>query len=326
MNKLRIATRRSALALTQTRWVAARIREAHPNIEIEEVHVVTEGDRILDRPLADIGGKGLFVSEVEATLSRGEADLAVHSMKDVPGELAGGLALVCYPEREDPRDVIVTRDGTEFDGLTAGAKVGTSSLRRMTQLRTLRPDLAYTSVRGNVDTRLRKLDAGEFDAIVLALAGMKRLGLDGRAHEALSLEHSIPAVGQGALAIEARENDAQTKALLAHLHHDDTQTAVEAERVFLRRLEGNCKSPIAGHLRLDAARATLVMDGMVASVDGDRVLTCSMTRVVTSRTPEALREEARALALDVAEDLVSHGAGDLIRGALASGEQNKRLN
>jgi hydroxymethylbilane synthase len=326
MKTLRIATRKSPLALTQTRWVGARIREAHPDVRIEEVHVVTEGDRVLDRPLADIGGKGLFVSEVEATLSRGDADIAVHSMKDVPGELAAGLALVCFPEREDPRDAILTRDGTVFDGLDAGSKVGTSSLRRVAQLRVLRPDLNYVSVRGNVDTRLRKLDEGQFGAIVLALAGLRRLGLDGRTHEALSLENSIPAVGQGALAIEAREDDAETHALLAHLHHVDTHIAVEAERAFLRKLEGNCKSPIAGHARFDSGRTQLVMDGMVAAVNGERMLTSSMTRVITARTPEALVLEARTLALDVAADLLSHGADDLIRGAFASGEQGKRLN
>ncbi|MEZ4256801.1 MAG: hydroxymethylbilane synthase [Polyangiales bacterium] len=322
--RIRIATRKSALALTQTRWVAAQIRAHRPDVTVEEVHVVTEGDRILDRPLADIGGKGLFVSEVEATLSRGEADLAVHSMKDVPGELAEGLGIVCIPVREDPRDVILTRTGEVFDGLVAGSKVGTSSLRRMAQLRALRPDLQYLPVRGNVDTRIRKLEEGQFEAIVLAYAGLRRLGLDERALEALAVDVSIPAVGQGALAIEARLGDADTLAALAPLEHEPTRIAVEAERVFLRKLEGNCKSPIAGHARFADDGARLVMDGMVASIDGERVLTTSVSRFLEARTRDARVREAADVALEVADNLIAHGADKLIQGALVSSEHAKR--
>lgn len=323
---LRIATRKSPLALAQTRWIAARIRDKHPNVTVEEVHVVTEGDRVLDRPLSEIGGKGLFVSEVEAKLSSGQADLAVHSMKDVPGDLAPGLAIVCMPEREDPRDVLVTRDGTELFDLEAGGRIGTSSLRRVSQLRALRPDLAYVSVRGNVDTRLRKLEEGQFVGVVLALAGLRRLDLHHRRMHVLDLESSIPAIGQGALAIEARADDESTKALLAHLEHPETRIAVEAERAFLRKLEGNCKSPIAGHARFTDGGTRLVMDGLVASLSGDRILTGSTTCTITARGTEARIEAAKAAALEVADGLIADGAGDLIREANEAHAPTNRLN
>ncbi|MCA9602404.1 MAG: hydroxymethylbilane synthase, partial [Myxococcales bacterium] len=249
---------------------------------------------------------------------------AVHSMKDVPGELAEGLGIVCIPVREDPRDVILTRTGEVFDGLVAGSKVGTSSLRRMAQLRALRPDLQYLPVRGNVDTRIRKLEEGQFEAIVLAYAGLRRLGLDERALEALAVDVSIPAVGQGALAIEARLGDADTLAALAPLEHEPTRIAVEAERVFLRKLEGNCKSPIAGHARFADDGARLVMDGMVASIDGERVLTTSVSRFLEARTRDARVREAADVALEVADNLIAHGADKLIQGALVSSEHAKR--
>src|SRR5688500_8816083 len=201
--KVRIATRGSKLALVQTRWVAARIREHNPGIEIEEVVIVTKGDKITDVPLAKIGGKGLFVVDVEDAITQGRADIAVHSMKDVPAHLAEGLGIVCVPEREDPRDVLITREGGELDDLTAGTQVGTGSLRRVCQLRQRRPDLAYVPMRGNVDTRLRKLAEGEVGAIVLAAAGLNRLGLAGSVKlAAIPAGTCLPAVGQGALAIE----------------------------------------------------------------------------------------------------------------------------
>jgi hydroxymethylbilane synthase len=316
--KVRIATRRSALALVQTRWVGARIRAHAPDVEIEEVPIVTEGDRVLDRPLAAIGGKGLFVSEVEAALVDGRADLAVHSMKDVPEHLAHGCVLAAIPEREDPRDVLVTVDGAELDALRAGARIGTSSLRRSCQLRHHRPDLDYASLRGNVDTRLRRLEEGRYAGVILALAGLRRLGLADRPLWVIPADVSIPAVGQGALAIEARKDDARTLALLAPLDHAATRANVLAERAFLAKLEGSCKTPIAAHVSSQDGGARIRIDGMVGSLDGSQVLTGSVERWADFRTPEEREAELRALALGVAEDLISRGAADLVREARAA--------
>jgi hydroxymethylbilane synthase len=251
--KIRIATRKSQLALVQTRWVAARLRESRPDLEVEEVAVVTRADKILDRPLTAIGGKGLFVSEVEGLVVRGEADIAVHSLKDVPGdvELPEGLDLVCIPVREDAHDVLLTRDGSELDELPTGAKVGTTSLRRVAQLRARRPDLEFGTLRGNVGTRIERLREGKFDAIVLAAAGLSRLGLlDQVPHQVLPIELCMPAVGQGTLAIEAHVADEALLALLAPLEDPVTRLRTEAERGLLRRLEGSCRVPLAGHARL----------------------------------------------------------------------------
>ncbi|MCS6798906.1 MAG: hydroxymethylbilane synthase [Myxococcota bacterium] len=319
---LRIATRRSALALAQTRWVAARIRALHPDVPIEEVHVVTEGDRVLDRPLSAVGGKGLFVAEVEAALRDGRADLAVHSMKDVPAELAPGCAIVAVPEREDPRDVLVTPDGAELDALPAAARVGTSSLRRVCQLRRARPDLDYATLRGNVDTRLRRLDEGRFAAIVVALAGLRRLDLATRPLRVLSPELCIPAAGQGALALEAREDDERVRALVAPLDDPRTRASVDAERAFLARLEGGCKTPIAAHLSWHDGGARVRFDAMVASFDGERMLTGSSERWTEPHAhagpPGRLADTLREMALEVAEALLSRGAGDLVREARAA--------
>ncbi len=322
--KLRIATRKSELALAQARWVAARIREKHPDVEIEEVAVVTQGDKILDKPLMNIGGKGLFVSEVEACIVDGRADIAVHSMKDVPSDLAEGLGIVCVPVREDSRDVLVTAEGIDIDALEAGAKVGTSSLRRSSQLKAHRPDLAFATLRGNVNTRLRKLDEGGYDAIVLAAAGLRRLGFDKqRAHWVISPEICIPAVGQGALGIEARLDDERTLSLLAHLEDEKTRIEVEAERAFLSKLEGSCKVPIAGHAELRDGGARLTMHGMVGSLDGMKILSGAGDRYLSERG-EARRGVAREVGTEIAEGLLNKGAADLIRDAIAAVERAQK--
>jgi len=260
------ATRRSALALAQCRAFVEKLQAAVPTLTTTELQVVTSGDRIQDRPLAEIGGKGLFVKEIEEALLERRADFAVHSIKDVPGQLPEGLRIACVPHREDPRDVLVApRHGT-IDALPKGARVGTSSLRRMIALKAARADLDVVSLRGNVDTRLRKVDAGECDAIVLALAGLVRLGLAGRATQVLTPEVSLPAVGQGALGIECRDDDRETQALLAHLHDPETATCVAAERGVLVALGGDCKTPLAAHATRSGS--TLRLRAFIAAPDG----------------------------------------------------------
>jgi hydroxymethylbilane synthase len=323
--KVRIATRKSPLALAQTRWVGERIRAHRPDVEIEEVHLVTEGDRILDKPLAKVGGKGLFVSEVEAALTDGRAELAVHSMKDVPESLADGMALVAIPEREDPRDVLVSRQGGDLFSLDAGARVGTSSLRRCVQLHRERNDLAFAMLRGNVGTRLRKLDEGEVQAAVLALAGLRRLGLDADLEKqgklsVLPIETSIPAVGQGALGIEARAGDEAIRALLAPLEHRDTRIAVEAERAFLKHLHGSCTTPVAAHARFHEGRFR--MDAMVGALDGSRVLVASDDEVLDPRDPLTA---ARAMGVAIAERLLAQGAAEIVASARTSDDPYAKL-
>lgn len=247
MPRLVYATRRSALALAQCRAFVARLKAAHPDLELVEEQVVTTGDKIQDRPLSEVGGKGLFVKEIEEALLERRADIAVHSIKDVPATLPDGLAITCIPVREDPRDVLVApRHGT-LRALPEGATVGTSSLRRALSLLAVRPDLRVVPLRGNVDTRLRKVDAGEADAIVLARAGLVRLGLADRATEILAPEVSLPAVGQGALGIESREADDETRALLAVLADETTSRCVHAERGVLMALDADCKTPLGAY-------------------------------------------------------------------------------
>jgi hydroxymethylbilane synthase len=258
VSRLTYATRRSALALAQCRAFVARLKALHPDLELVEEQVVTTGDRIQDRPLSEVGGKGLFVKEIEEALLARRADLAVHSIKDVPGVLPPGLAITCVPLREDPRDVLVAPRYRTLAALPAGAKVGTSSLRRMVSLRAARPDLTIVPLRGNVDTRLRKVDGGECDAIVLARAGLVRLGLQERATEVLSPDVSLPAIGQGALGIEARADDDRVRALLAPLHDETTATCVAAERGVMIALEGDCRTPIGAFAeRVDGGRMRL---------------------------------------------------------------------
>jgi len=313
--KLRIATRSSNLALVQTRWVGRQLQKHFPELTIEEVHVVPKGDRIQDRPLAQIGGKGLFVSEVEAVVVRGEADFAVHSLKDVPGDvpLAEGMGILSVPVREDPRDVLVTVDGTDLASLPSGARVGTTSRRRIVQLLRARPDLAFLPMRGNIDTRLRKLREGRCDAIVLAAAGLSRAGLlDQVPHEVLSPDLCLPAVGQGALAIEGSLSDDVLQGQLKTIEDSIARIEITAERTMLQKLEGSCHSPIAGHATIGDGRIKL--EGLVASYDGDQLLTATSDRYMEPGLPDAV-ERAHALGVEVAEQLLESGARDLIRQA-----------
>lgn len=296
---IRLGTRGSPLALCQARLVAARLEGAGTEVTI--VPLRTEGDRRLDAHLASVGGKGLFVREIEEALLVGTIDLAVHSLKDLPAELPAGLMLAAYPEREDPRDVLVTREGGGLDELPAGATIGTSSPRRAAITRSLRPDLAVLPVRGNVDTRLRKLAAGEFDALILAAAGLRRLGLAPTQARPLDPEVFVPAVGQGILGIEGRRDDARTLALLARLDDRGTRCRAIAERACLGRLGASCATPLAAHATLADSRLSLT--ALVASEDGGRVL-----RARASGAPEAADQIGR----EVAESLLADGAAAIV--------------
>ena len=265
-----LGTRGSKLAVHQSEWVQTRLRELAPHLTVTLRRIQTSGDKILDVPLAKIGGKGLFVKEIEEALLSGEIDLAVHSMKDVPTELPPGLDLLCIPTREDARDALISRDGTRFKDLPHGAKVGTSSLRRQAQLLQARPDLSISTLRGNLDTRLKKLREGQFDAIVLAAAGLRRLGWETEITEYLSPEISLPAIGQGALGIEGRREDTFVRDVLNRLEHAPTRFMVMAERALLHRLQGGCQVPIAAHATLMGSE--IVLEGLVASVDGKEVI------------------------------------------------------
>lgn len=313
--KLRIATRGSNLALVQTRWVGRQLRAHFPDLVIDEVQVKTKGDRIQDRPLALVGGKGLFVSEVEAVVVRGEADFAVHSLKDVPGDvpLAEGMGILSVPVREDPRDVLVTVDGVDLESLKRGAKVGTTSRRRVVQLQRQRPDLAFVPLRGNIETRVRKLREGQCDAIVLAAAGLARTGvLDETPHVILAPDICLPAVGQGALAIEGPVSDESLRARLRAIEDPKSRIQITAERAMLQKLEGNCHSSIAGHA--SAAEGRLKLEAMVASYDGDRMLSATSDTYLDLASPDA-QARAHELGEEVAEHLLSQGARDLIRQA-----------
>ncbi len=265
-----LGTRGSTLAVHQSEWVQARIQESAPHVTVTLRRIQTSGDKILDVPLAKIGGKGLFVKEIEEALLSREIDLAVHSMKDVPTVLPAGLELLCVPRREDARDALISRDGSLFKDLPAGARIGTSSLRRQAQLLQARPDVSVGMLRGNLDTRLKKLRAGQFDAIVLAAAGLRRLGWEREITEYLAPELSLPAIGQGALGIEGRGDDLFIRSLLSGLEHAPTRIMVTAERALLHRLQGGCQVPIAAYATM--AGSDLVLDGLVASVDGKEVI------------------------------------------------------
>lgn len=314
MTVIRVATRRSMLALTQTRAIAALLKSHDPSLEVEEVQIVTMGDQIQDVALNQLGGKGLFVSEVEAALLDGRADFAVHSLKDVPAEMAEGLVLACVPEREDPRDVLVTKNGEQLDDLEAGSRIGTSSLRRSCQLRRVRNDLDFALLRGNVDSRLRKLEEGQYAAIVLAYAGLKRLGLADRPLWPIPVELSVPAVGQGALAIQARENDPAMRARLQVLDHRWTRAAVLAERAFLRRLGGDCSTPLGGHARFDLEGSRVRFDAMLGAVQGDEQVRAGAERYL-KETSAGVETVAEKLGLEVAELLLSQGGERLIEEA-----------
>ncbi|MGE4561121.1 MAG: hydroxymethylbilane synthase [Desulfobulbus sp.] len=272
---LRIGTRASLLAVTQSTWVKTQIEQAHPQTRVELVKITTKGDKILDVPLAKVGGKGLFVKEIEDALLAGEVDLAVHSMKDVPTELPEGLHIGIIPIRETPYDAFLSNRFNAIAGLPGGATIGTSSLRRKSQLAAMRPDLNIVDLRGNIDTRLRKLDEGQYDAIILAGAGLHRLGLAGRITTLLPVHQMLPAISQGALGIELRQSDTELFEGLQFLHHRETAVAVAAERAFLLQLEGGCQVPIGAHATLDGS--TVNLTGLIAEVDGSRIIKDSLS-------------------------------------------------
>ncbi|MDH7454491.1 hydroxymethylbilane synthase [Luteimonas composti] len=300
MDILRIATRKSPLALWQTEHVAARLRQAHPGLEVALVPLSTRGDEVLDRSLAAIGGKGLFLKELELAMQRGEADCAVHSLKDVPMELEPGFVLPAILERADPADAFVSNHCDGLDALPLGARVGTSSLRRQAQLRARRPDLQLRDLRGNVNTRLAKLDAGEYDAIVLACAGLQRLGLDARIRARLLPPQWLPAPAQGAIAIESREGDDRIAGLLAALDHAPTRRRVEAERAMNRALHGSCHVPVAGFAE-DAGDGGLHLQGLVGDASDGRLVRA-----------EATGHDVEALGREVAARLLAAGAGEFL--------------
>lgn len=298
---LRIATRQSPLALWQAHYVQQRLMACHPGLRVELVPMVTKGDVILDTPLAKVGGKGLFVKELELAMLEDRADIAVHSMKDVPIDFPEGLGLVTICEREDPLDAFVSNQYDSVDALPQGAVVGTSSLRRQCQLSARRPDLMIRSLRGNVGTRLGKLDAGEYDAIILAVAGLKRLALGDRIRHAMPAEESLPAVGQGAVGIECRLDDAQTIALLSALNDEDTAVRVKAERAMNTRLEGGCQVPIGSFALLQGDE--LWLRGLVGSPDGKAMIRGER------RGP---REDAEKMGISLAEELLNNGAREIL--------------
>ena len=298
---LRIATRQSPLALWQAHYVKERLEAHHPQLQVELVPMVTRGDVILDTPLAKVGGKGLFVKELELAMLEDRADIAVHSMKDVPVAFPQGLGLAVICERGDPRDAFVSNHYASIDALPAGSVVGTSSLRRQCQLAASRPDLIIRSLRGNVGTRLSKLDAGDYDAIILAVAGLQRLGLESRIRQPLSAEQSLPAVGQGAVGIECRMDDERTLALLAPLNHQETAIRVAAERAMNTRLEGGCQVPIGSYAEL--IDGDVWLRALVGSPDGQRI-------VRGERRGPA--HEAHALGVSLAEELLNGGAREIL--------------
>lgn len=299
---LRIGTRASQLALWQANWVKDQLEQRHVGLEVTLTKIKTQGDKILDVPLAMVGGKGLFVKEIEEAMLRDEIDIAVHSMKDVPTIFPKGLSLRCITEREDPRDIVVLRPGiSSWQELPNGARIGTSSLRRKAQLLHLRPDLKMKDIRGNVETRIRKLTEDDLDGVVLAAAGMKRLGFENQISQYLPTSISLPAIGQGALGLESRSDDDEVNALIDFFNHPDTAHAVIAERAVLRRLEGGCQVPIAAYATVTGER--LQLTGLVSSVDGQKFL---------KKSVECHVDEAEKTGISLADDLLIMGAGKIL--------------
>jgi hydroxymethylbilane synthase len=301
-DSITIATRKSPLAMWQAEHVKARLEQAHPGINVTLLGMSTQGDKILDTPLAKIGGKGLFVKELEQGMLDGKADIAVHSMKDVPVAFPEGLHLPVIMQREDPRDAFVSNKFERIDDLPEGAVVGTSSLRRQCQLSHHRPDLKIRPLRGNVNTRLAKLDNGDYDAVILASAGLIRLGFESRIRNLIPVEFSLPAIGQGAIGIECRSSDEQVNQLLKPLHHDVTATCVLAERAMNNRLEGGCQVPIGGHAVLDGD--ALYLRGLVGSVDGKDIIRAELTGAI---------KDSEAIGTQVAETLLENGADKILK-------------
>ncbi len=337
INKISIGTRGSKLALWQAEWIKSEIKRLYPDLEIELNKIKTTGDKILDVPLAKVGGKGLFVKEIEEALLRHEADIAVHSMKDVPTEFPDGLHLAVICKREDPRDAFISQIQNskfkiqKFNDVPQGAKIGTSSLRRSCQLLNIRPDLKIDQLRGNLDTRLRKLNEGKYDAIILATAGIKRLGWADRITEILTPEISLPAIGQGAIGVECRIDDDFISNLIVPLNHPETSICIKAERAFLKRLEGGCQVPVAAYARieqrakntappthpspsmgegkgggenLDFESHVLKMDGLAGSITGDRIIKGHI---------EGSPKHAESLGITLAEDILSRGAREILK-------------
>lgn len=299
---IRIATRKSALALWQAEFVKSALVDAHPGLQVELVPMVTKGDKILDTPLAKVGGKGLFIKELEIAMQNGDADIAVHSMKDVPVEFPEGFGLHAICKREDPRDAFVSNKYTALDDLPQGSVVGTSSLRRQCQIRHRRPDLEIKDLRGNVNTRLSKLDAGEYDAIILAAAGLIRLEMPERIRSYIEPDISLPAVGQGAVGIECRNDDLELIRLLAPLNHHETEIRVRAERAMNQRLEGGCQVPIGSFATIE--RNQIFLRGLVGSTDGKSILTHEIS---------GTSDQAEQIGVEVADALLNKGADTILK-------------
>jgi len=301
-NPIRIGTRGSKLALWQANWVKTVLEKKFPSTPVELNIIKTRGDKILDVPLAKVGGKGLFVKEIEEALLARRIDIAVHSMKDMPADIPQGLCIGAVPERENPVDVFISRSGAKFNQLAAGSVIGTSSLRRGAQLRHARPDIAIRPMRGNLDTRLKKLESENFDALVLAAAGVKRLNLEHKITEYLSPAIMLPAIGQGALCIEIRRDDAIVGPMVATLDHAPTRAVVAGERAFLNRLEGGCQVPIAGNGRIHEKQ--FILTGLVAEVDGSRII---------KEEKSGPLDSVETIGTELAEGLLSRGADKILQ-------------
>ncbi|MDM8524661.1 hydroxymethylbilane synthase [Desulfococcaceae bacterium HSG8] len=307
---IKIGTRGSKLALWQAKWVRSAIIRSHPGMEDKDVELViikTKGDKILDVPLAKVGGKGLFVKEIEESLLEGRTDIAVHSMKDMPSEIPDGLCIGAIPERENPRDVLISKNGLPFSELRPGACIGTSSLRRSAQLLHVRPDIVILPLRGNLDTRLKKLETENLDATILAAAGVRRMNLEDRIAEYLDENIMLPAVGQGALCIETRENDPDITPLISPLDHHETRIVVTGERAFLNRLEGGCQVPIAAHGKLEGE--TFTLRGLVADVEG---------KTIVRETISGPETESESIGIRLAERLLGMGAKEILDGLMSN--------
>ena len=298
---IKIGTRGSKLALWQANWVKSALTSINPCLSVDLIIIKTKGDKILDVPLAMVGGKGLFVKEIEEALLDGQIDIAVHSMKDMPAEIPYGLCIGAVPERETPNDVLISKNGVLFSGLIIGSKIGTSSLRRSAQLRHARPDLVILPLRGNLNTRLKKLETENLDAIILAAAGVKRLNFESKITEYLNKNVMLPAVGQGALCIEIRENDTEIEQIVAALDHQETKSAVMGERAFSNRLEGGCQVPIAAYGKIE--QNIFTMNGLVADVDGKTILKKTLSGPV---------EQSESIGVKLADSLLSMGAKTIL--------------
>jgi len=306
MPHIRIATRKSPLALWQAEWVSAELKRLHPDVTTELVKIMTRGDKILDVPLAKVGGKGLFTKEIDEALLDGRADVAVHSMKDVPTELPAGTSIRVHPERADPRDIFATITGGDLDSLPENATIGTSSLRRIAQINAKYPKFQCVSIRGNIQTRRNKLGS-EVDAVILAAAGIKRMGMEDQMHGYLEVDDVLPAVAQGTLGIQTRDDDDVTNALVDCLNHVDTSNRTLAERAFLARLEGGCQVPIGAYATLDGDKIHL--DGLVGSVDG---------KILIRRQISGARADAASLGIQLADTILDLGAREILQELYAS--------